>query len=157
MIWTDFARRGVPWAELIIERGARADALNLGWRNRLSALAAILIPTGALRRRIAPVAAGIAALVVLNADLYRLLLKRRGPIHAVAAVPLHVIHLATAILAVPAALGRRLLKRLGRWGRQGEAPQAGRAARRYVEGHSHAAGDSRASRSRSRRPRRDAP
>jgi GT2 family glycosyltransferase len=113
MIWTDFARRGVPWAEMIIERAARANALNVGWRNRLSALAVILVPIGALRRRATPAAAGIAALVVLNADFYRLLLRRRGPVQAVTGVPLHVIHLSTAILAVPAALARRLIKRLG--------------------------------------------
>jgi hypothetical protein len=112
MVRTDFARRGVPWAELVIEGAAGANTLNLGWRNRFSAVTAILIAAGVLRRRLGLTAAGIATLVVLNADFYRLILQRRGPVQALVAVPLHVVHLATAILAVPTALARRLINRL---------------------------------------------
>jgi GT2 family glycosyltransferase len=111
MVWTDFARRGVPWARLVMEGAAPADALNLGWRSRLSALAAILVLTGFLRRRSATAAIGIAALIALNGDLYCLLLRRRGPLQAVAALPLHVLHLAAATLAVPAAAVRHLTDR----------------------------------------------
>ncbi len=119
MIRTDFGRRGVPWAELVIEGAAPADTLNLGWRNRLSALAAALVPAGVLRRRSAIVAAGVAGLIVLNGDLYRLLLRRRGPFQAAAAVPLHVLHFAAATLALPAAVARHLIDRALRAATQG--------------------------------------
>ena len=109
MVRTDFARRGVPWAELVIEGAAPADVLNLGWRNRLSALGALLVAIGALRRRPALMAIGIGEVALLNIAFYRLVLERRGGKQALLAVPLHAIHLATASVAVPAAIARRLL------------------------------------------------
>src|SRR5207244_3957033 len=39
MVRTDFARRGLPWAELLLEGRGGSGALNLGRRHRLSALA----------------------------------------------------------------------------------------------------------------------
>ena len=41
MVRTDFTRRGVPWLKLMLERRSASSALNLGWRHRLSTLAAL--------------------------------------------------------------------------------------------------------------------
>ena len=37
MLWTDFARRGVPWVALQLRDRRLSTALNCGWRHRLSA------------------------------------------------------------------------------------------------------------------------
>lgn len=100
MIHTDFARRGVPWVELLLERGRGSTALNLGPRHRLSALAAL----GLLSRR--PRLASAAALLVLNYRFYALLLRREGPARAAAGVGLHTLHHLTGVAAAATALGR---------------------------------------------------
>jgi glycosyltransferase involved in cell wall biosynthesis len=108
MIHTDFARRGLPWAELLLERGHGSTALNLGARHRLSALAAL----GLLARR--PRLASIAALLVLNRRFYALLLRREGPARAAAGVGLHAVHHLTGVAAAATALGRSARGRRGR-------------------------------------------
>ena len=100
MIHTDFARRGVPWADLLLERGRGSTALNLGTRHRLSALAAL----GLLARR--PRLASAAALLVLNRRFYALLLRREGPVRAIMGVGLHAVHHLTGVAAAATALGR---------------------------------------------------
>jgi glycosyltransferase involved in cell wall biosynthesis len=100
MIHADFARRGVPWAELVLERGHGSAALNLGVRHRLSALAAL----GLLARR--PRLASAAMLLVLNRRFYALLLRRVGPARAATGIALHVIHHLTGVAAAATALGR---------------------------------------------------
>jgi glycosyltransferase involved in cell wall biosynthesis len=98
MIHTDFARRGVPWAELLLERGRGSTALNLGPRHRLSALAVLCLVA---RPRL-----GTAALLVLNRRFYALLLRQEGPARAAAGVGLHVVHHLTGVAAAVTALGR---------------------------------------------------
>jgi len=110
MLHTDFARRGVPWAELMLERRAGSIGLNLGWRHRLSALAVLAACVSAAGRRRGPAAVAIAAMVALNADFYRLLLRRRGPVDAAAGVGLHALHHLTAIASIPAAIVARKLR-----------------------------------------------
>jgi glycosyltransferase involved in cell wall biosynthesis len=100
MIHTDFARRGLPWVELLLERRRGSTALNLGARHRLSALAAL----GLLARR--PRLASAAALLVLNRRFYALLLRREGPARAAGGVGLHAVHHLTGVAAAATALGR---------------------------------------------------
>jgi glycosyltransferase involved in cell wall biosynthesis len=102
MIRTDFARRGLPWAELVLERGGGCNVLNLGPRHRLSALAAL----GLLARRPRLAAASAAALLVLNRRFYALLLRREGPARAAAGVGLHAVHHLTGVAAAATALAR---------------------------------------------------
>jgi glycosyltransferase involved in cell wall biosynthesis len=102
MIHTDFARRGLPWAELLLEDGRGSAALNLGPRHRLSALAAL----GLLVRRPRVAAASVGALLVLNHRFYALLLRREGPVRAAAGVGLHAVHHLTGVAAAATALGR---------------------------------------------------
>ena len=102
MLRTDFAQRGVPWVELLLERPGARSALNLGWRHRLSAAAAVSGACALLAARPRPALAAAAALVLLNADFYALLSRRIGPSGAVAGVGLHALHHLAGAAAVPA-------------------------------------------------------
>jgi Glycosyl transferase family 2 len=113
MIHTDFARRGVPWLELLLERGVAPTPLNLGWRHRLSAFAVLALVASIAGRRRGRTAAATLALLVLNADFYRLLLRRRGPRSAAAGVGLHALHHLTGAAAIPVALWRLRRRRTG--------------------------------------------
>lgn len=101
MIQTDFARRGVPWVRLLLDRRSSSTALNLGWGNRLSVLSAIAVVTALATRRAIPASVAFAALVVLNRSLFTLLVRRGGFRLAAAGVPLLVIHQLLAAAAVP--------------------------------------------------------
>lgn len=105
MVREDFARRGLPWARLVLEGGGRGgSALNLGWRGRAGALASLVALGALVAGRPRAAAAALAALVLANAELYRLLLARRGPLEAAAAVPLHALHHLTGVAAAGAAV-----------------------------------------------------
>jgi hypothetical protein len=104
MVRTDFARRGVPWVALLLTPGASRAVLNLGWRHRLSAAAAVVAVGAIPARRPRPLVAATLALVLLNRPLYGLLWRRRGPTAAVAGLALHALHHVTAVAAVPAGI-----------------------------------------------------
>jgi len=101
MVWTDLARRGVPWTALLLRQRRLPAALNLGWRHRVSAAACAAGVVGSLRRRPAVLAGTMMTLVALNRDLYRLLARRTGAFGAVAGVGLHALHHLVALAAVP--------------------------------------------------------
>lgn len=103
---TDFGRRGVPWVELLVRSGGPTTTLNLGWAHRASAIASLTALAALARRRPLPAAAAVAALVIINRDLYYLLLRRRGPFEAAAGIGLHVIHHATAGAALAVGIAR---------------------------------------------------
>lgn len=111
MLWTDFARRGVPWVRLLLRRRRASAALNLGWRHRLSALASVLAVVGALLRRPRAAAAALLALAGLNRRLYALLARRGGARGAAAGLVLHGLHHLAATAAVPVGLLAHLLAR----------------------------------------------
>ncbi|HET7416025.1 MAG TPA: glycosyltransferase family A protein [Solirubrobacterales bacterium] len=110
MVRTDFSRRGVPWARLILQQGSGSTALNLGWRHRASALASIALLGGLLARRPRLAAAALGANLVLDRDLYALLARRGGPPLLLAGIGLHQLHQLTAAASVPAALALHLLE-----------------------------------------------
>jgi GT2 family glycosyltransferase len=101
---TDFARRGVPWARLLLQQGSGSTALNLGRRRRASAGASVALLGSLLARRPRLAAAALAAGLVLDRDLYALLLRRGGPRLLAAGIPLHQLHQLCAAASVPAAL-----------------------------------------------------
>lgn len=102
MVYTDFVRRGVPWVQLLLERGSSSSALNLGWRHRLSALsAATAFVAGATGRRRTFVAS-TATFVVLNGSFYALLFRKRGGGDALAGIGLHALHHLTGAASLPA-------------------------------------------------------
>lgn len=109
MVWTDLARRAVPWVALQLRTGRMSATLNCGWRHRASA-AAVLVFTLAVARWVPLVAAGaLGAIIGLNHAFYALLVRRLGPVHATAGVLLHGLHHLVAIVAVPIGVGAALV------------------------------------------------
>jgi hypothetical protein len=110
MVWTDFARRGVPWVALQVRNRRISATLNLGWRHRVSALACVVATAALLGRRPAPAALALGAFVGLNLPFYRLLWRRAGGVGTAVGVGLHGLHHLVGVAAVPAgvlaALGR---------------------------------------------------
>jgi hypothetical protein len=113
MVRTDFSRRGLPWARLLLGQRRRSTALNLGWRHRASAAASALLALALFARRPRLALASLLGLVALNWRLYGLLARRGGPRLLVAGIGLHVVHQLTAVAAFGAALvlhaGNRLV------------------------------------------------
>lgn len=104
MVQTDFARRGVPWACLLLSEGAGSTALNLGWRHRLSAAASVALLGALLARRPRLAVTALLANLVLDRSLYALLARRGGPRLLLGGIGLHQLHQLTAAAAVPVAL-----------------------------------------------------
>ncbi len=102
MVRTDLLRRGVPWVELLLERGTSSRALNLGWRHRLSAGFSLVALGAAVTRRPRLAVASLMGLVALNRQFYELLWRRQGPARAAAGVGLHALHHLTGVASVPA-------------------------------------------------------
>lgn len=111
MISTDFSRRGLPWAELVLARESDAGALNLGLRYRLSALASVSLLVSLALRRYKVATASAAAFAALNRDFYVLVARRRGAAHAGAGMVLHVTHSLTATAAAVVAGWRHTVRR----------------------------------------------
>jgi Glycosyl transferase family 2 len=97
---TDFARRGLPWTRLLLERRSIPSHLNLGWRHRASAVASLLGIAAVATRRRGTVAAAALLLVALNRPFYALLMRRRGLLQAVIGVGLHAVHHVVASASV---------------------------------------------------------
>jgi GT2 family glycosyltransferase len=101
---TDFARRGLPWARLLLEEGSGSTVLNLGQRRRASAAASVALLGSLLARRPRLATGALATSLVLDRDLYALLLRRGGPRLLAAGIPLHQLHQLCAAASVPTAL-----------------------------------------------------
>jgi Glycosyl transferase family 2 len=111
MVRTDFAARGAPWVDLLLTRGSGSTALNLGWRHRMTAAASLALLAAVSRRRPSLSVALLASIFLLNHSFYRMLLRRRGPALAAAALPLHVVHHLVGLAAVPEGFRRYLRRR----------------------------------------------
>jgi GT2 family glycosyltransferase len=111
MLRTDFSARGAPWVELLLSRSSGSTALNLGWRHRMSAAASLALLVTGSRRKVPPSIALLALIIILNHSFYRMLLRRRGPAFAAAALPLHVVHYLAGLAAVPEGIRRHLRRR----------------------------------------------
>ena len=97
MIETDFDRRAVPWARLLLERPSAARVLNVKGDQRASVALVGLALALALAALWRPGLLGLAALalagvVVLNLPFYRFLARERGAAFAVASFPLHLVY-----------------------------------------------------------------
>ena len=102
MLRTDLAARGAPWVALRLERGGGgAGALNLAWRQRLAAGAAVVALAAALSGRGRLAVAALAAMIAPNAGFYARLRRLGGPRLALFGVPLHLVHHLTAAVSVP--------------------------------------------------------
>ena len=131
MLRTDLWRRGVPWVVLLLDRKENSRTLNLGWRNRLSAGAALVVTAGVVSRRPRRALAGAGALVALNPSLYVLLARRLGPRAAATSVALHTAHLLAATAALPLGAAQRFRGSKPTLLHRGEGP--GRLVLREVE------------------------
>ena len=92
MVLTDFFRRGVPWASLLLRERSGTQVLNLGWRHRLSALACMVFVAAVPARRVRLAFWSAAAFVALNRSFYALLFRRRGGHVASIGIGLHALH-----------------------------------------------------------------
>jgi GT2 family glycosyltransferase len=101
MLYSDFRERGIPWTRLLIEQGTAPATLNLGWRNRITALSLVITAGAAAARKPMVAVAGGAAVVALNHRFYGFLLRRGGPRLAIAGIGLHALHHLTALSAMP--------------------------------------------------------
>lgn len=88
-------------------------SLYLGWGNRFSALAAVVLALAVPLLRPRAALAAALGLLVVNRRFYALLLRRGGPTLLVGGYFLHVLHLLSAVAAVPPGLWRGLRKRRG--------------------------------------------
>jgi GT2 family glycosyltransferase len=97
MVHTDIFRRGVPWMLLLKRTGTVERDLNVKTSQKacvaltgltmLTAFEGFLIPwTGIVA------GCGLAAILALNRDFFRFLLRRKGLAFACAALPLHLIY-----------------------------------------------------------------
>jgi glycosyltransferase involved in cell wall biosynthesis len=94
LLKSDFLHRALPWTDLILRHGRMANDLNLTVSGRLSvALSGALLASllGAFLWPVLLLAAGAAAaaLVWLNADLYRFFWRKHGPWFALGTLPWH--------------------------------------------------------------------
>jgi GT2 family glycosyltransferase len=119
LLRSDIFDRAIPWTHLILRDACLLTDLNLDTRSRLSALAAWAAVAFLVLGFWSPWAwigmlLGMAALGVLNADLYRFLARQGGMGFAVGAVGLHILYflyssLAFALIAGPAWLAQHRL------------------------------------------------
>jgi hypothetical protein len=108
MVATDFGRRGVPWARLLLRERSGSTALNLGWRQRAGVGASLVLLASLLTRRPRPATAALVAGLVLDRDFYRLLARRGGARLLLAGIGLHQLHQLTAAASLPVALAQHL-------------------------------------------------
>lgn len=111
MVRTDFVGRAIPWVELLLRHRHSTGTLNLGWRHRLSALAALVGAAALLRGRPRAVLGAAIALVSLNRRFYSLLLRRLGAPAAAVGIALHALHHVVGVAAVPVGIARHLRSR----------------------------------------------
>jgi hypothetical protein len=123
MIRSDFARRGVPWTKLLLDRGEffRPRGLSLGKRESIGVFSAPVwlasTVVGALTGRLAPFVLAAVALAIFLASSSRLiawLAHIKGNAFAIAAVPLHLIYNIVAFFALAWGVAASPFSRSGR-------------------------------------------
>lgn len=111
MLWTDFARRGVPWVALQARSGRIASSLNMSWRHRFSAALCVLGLLALVTGMVWITALTSSVLLVANRAFYGLLLGRMGVGRGTIGVGLHWLHHVVAVAAVPVGLAVALTER----------------------------------------------
>ena len=97
VVWTDVARRAVPWSRLLLERRPPLDHLNVKAEHRLSValalLAAAVLPLALPHPRllVVPLAACLGV-ALLNRRLLAFFARARGLAFAAATIPLLLLH-----------------------------------------------------------------
>lgn len=118
MVFTDVFRRAVPWTRLILESGEVPATLNLDWGNRACGAAAVLsamaIPAAVVSGRweiLAGVPVLLSVMAWMHGDFYRLCLRRRGPLFALASFGLHGLFYVYSTLTFAAVVATTTLRR----------------------------------------------
>lgn len=114
MLWTDFARRGVPWVALQVRTRRLSRALNCGWTHRFTAAACLAGVAGTAVGEPALLAAAAGCQLGLNRRLYAMLLQSMGPARTAAGFLLHSLHHLVAVASVPAGIVVALAERQSR-------------------------------------------
>jgi GT2 family glycosyltransferase len=119
MLATDLFRRAAPWTELMLREGRIVNDLNVTTRNRFSVflafLALLVLPASLMWPPLLALAAAALILIgVLNADFFRFLLDRRGPLFTLGTIPLYWAYLVVCGLGFTLGLFRHLLSRVAR-------------------------------------------
>lgn len=122
LLRTDVRDRGIPWTELLLERGRRGRELNLGAATRASVALVWLAGLSVLASPVSPplLAAAAAALllaVVLNLGTYRRFRRARGALFALRAIPLHLLYFGYSGLAYLLGCARYARQKLAGGGR----------------------------------------
>lgn len=101
VIRTDLRDRGIPWARLLMHRGAMMStaSLNLRWAEKLNTilvwLATLLLIVAPIVWSVAPIwlALGcIAVVIALNLPLWAFFARVRGPLFAMLVMPAHLMY-----------------------------------------------------------------
>jgi cellulose synthase/poly-beta-1,6-N-acetylglucosamine synthase-like glycosyltransferase len=101
VIRTDLRDRGIPWARLLMHRGAMMSTgtLNLRWSEKLNTvltwLAVPLLLYALFASSRVPLWLAVASLgivILLNAPLWAFLARVRGPLFAVLVMPAHLLY-----------------------------------------------------------------
>jgi len=101
LIKNDITRRALPWSRLVIETRHIPNDLNLSWRQRWSALLAVVACISVAVSWFWPLLFSISigcetAVLILNRDLYRFFARQRGVRFAAGCVPLHFAYYLTS-------------------------------------------------------------
>lgn len=118
VIRTDIRDRALPWSRVLVRSGRLPNDLNLRTPARWSALCALALPVvliaGAWRPALWLLALPLmAALLALNADLYAMFVRLRGPGFAVGAILLHWLYYLYSALTFGLVAARHWLARYG--------------------------------------------
>ena len=101
VVRTDLRDRGIPWARLLMHRGAvmSTGTLNLRWTEKVNTVlvwvAALLVLSAPILRSLTPLwwAAGCLAVVIaLNLPLWSFFARTRGPGFAILVMPAHLLY-----------------------------------------------------------------
>jgi cellulose synthase/poly-beta-1,6-N-acetylglucosamine synthase-like glycosyltransferase len=101
VVRTDLRDRGIPWARLLMHRGAMMSTgtLNLRWTEKINTVlvwvAALLVLAAPIMRSLTPLwwAVGCVAVVIaLNLPLWSFFARTRGPGFAVLVMPAHLMY-----------------------------------------------------------------
>lgn len=116
MLRVDLHERALPWTQLWLERGRVPADLAIGWRARVAvATVASLVATPVLapfapRTAAATAVAALAIFLAAQAPFLADLRRRRGLGFALSAIPLHLLHTATAALGFALGVLRHLAR-----------------------------------------------
>jgi GT2 family glycosyltransferase len=98
MMAADLVRRAAPWTQLMLREGQMVNDLNVKTRDRISVFLAFITPIILLAALMWPPLLGIGAVAsillgILNVDLFRFFLRRRGVLFMLGGIPLYWAYL----------------------------------------------------------------